>query len=72
MKLGPLKSAIRDGDAPKVLVRHVRTDGTEVQITWVAQKTPLLAELDRLFPEGRAQETHLHINQEGYLTHEAL
>lgn len=69
MKLGPLKAAIRDGDAPKVLVRHVLSDGTEVHINWAGQKTPLLAELDRLFPEGRGQETGLALTPEGFLTH---
>ena len=65
MKLGPLKQSIRDGDAPKCVVNH---DG--IHITWVGQKGPLIVELDRLYPEGKATETGLYINSEGYLSRE--
>lgn len=63
MKLGPLKSAIRDlPQAPKFKGRG--WDGTEFDFH--LQKTPLLAELDRLYPDRG--ETGYAINSEGYLT----
>ena len=65
MKLGALKQAIRDGDAPKCLVNY---DG--IHISWVGQKGPLIAELDRLFPEGKNQETGLYFDSQGYLGRE--
>lgn len=66
MKLGALKSAIRDlKGAPKIWVGVLGQP-----MTVDAQKTPLLAELDRLYPEGRAQETGLWLRDDGYLMRE--
>lgn len=63
MKLGALKTAIRELTvAPKVMMKlgdHV------IQID--AQKTPLLAQLDKTFPGGRTQETGLHVRDDGFL-----
>lgn len=66
MKLGALKAAIRDGDTPKIQVRLAG----DCILDAILQKTPLLAELDRLFPEGKATETHLWVNADGFLTKE--
>lgn len=67
MKLGPLKSAIRDlQQAPRALFRIHPDVVLEVHL----QKTPLLASLDTAFPNGRASETGLTINAEGFLTRE--
>jgi hypothetical protein len=66
MQLGKLKQAIRDMEGPpKVMINF---DG--LHITIHAQKTPLIAELDAKFTDGKSQETGLHFNQEGYLTRE--
>ncbi|MDH1266726.1 hypothetical protein N5C81_03735 [Rhizobium pusense] len=55
MKLGELRGAIRKTKgSPFTIV----TIGGEA-ITLVLQKTPLLEELDRLFPGGKAAETGL-------------
>lgn len=63
MKLGALKSAIKAHKGNPWL-----TASTPVgQITFVLQQTPLLAELDRLFPDGRAQKTGLRLTNAGQL-----
>lgn len=63
MKLGELNTAIRTfGGAVKV---RVAMDALEVSLD--VQKTSLLDELKRLFPDGRAQETGLFLRKDGYL-----
>lgn len=68
MKLGPLKAAIRElSEAPKMQINSIdRPDPFEV----VLQKTPLLAELDRHYPGGRAVETAWKLTEDGYLVRE--
>lgn len=65
MKLGPLKSAIRDLDtAPKLATANPPERGLILHL----QKTPLLAELDRLFGQyGRSHETNLKLTEDGFL-----
>jgi hypothetical protein len=67
MKLGALKSAIRDlKTAPKALVRF----GCDKRsLVLDLQKTPLLAELDKIFIGGRAEETGFEVTADGYLSH---
>jgi hypothetical protein len=65
MKLGALKTHIRSmTEAPKA---QMRFGGGQV-LTLTLQKTPLLAELDTVFPEGKAQETGLAFTHDGFLT----
>lgn len=67
MKLGALKSAIRDSKvAPKVLTDL--NDGRQLEI--VAQKGPLLSALDETFPGGKAVETGIVFSETGYLVEE--
>jgi hypothetical protein len=64
MKLGSLKAAIRDLKvAPKVVIGL-----GDAVVDIYAQKAPLLTELDRAFPGGKAVETGLQLDENGYLT----
>lgn len=68
MKLGALKTAIRESEvAPRL---EVLLDNGK-RLTVVAQKTPLLASLDELYPEGRSQETELWLREDGFLMRES-
>lgn len=67
MKLGALKTAIRELKiAPKALIRFGCDKRT---MTLDLQKTPLLAELDKVFTGGRSEETGMDITADGYLSH---
>jgi hypothetical protein len=67
MKLGALKSAIRDlTTAPQALVDL--PNGNQLHIH--AQKGPLLTSLDNAFPGGKAIETGLSLTEGGILVEE--
>jgi hypothetical protein len=66
MKLGALKSAIKEGGTPKIRVNLVGLHPVDLDI----QKGSLLAALDASFPEGRAQETGLYLQAAGFIDRE--
>lgn len=68
MKLGALKTTIRALTIPP---KAVMDFGDGVHLELCLQKTPLLTELDAVFTGGKAQETGLFINPEGYITRES-
>lgn len=66
MKLGTLKTAIRESNqAPRI-----RTEFLGQHVDLVLQKTPLLEELDRIYPDGRSQETGLWLREDGHIMKE--
>lgn len=73
MKLGALKSSIRAlANAPTVRIAYTDPATGEgfVLENLPVTKQGLLAELDRVFPGGKAVETHLFLNAEGGLHRE--
>lgn len=63
MKLGELRAAIRKTkETPFVNVYPF--PGTDKGFRFALQKTPLLAELERVYPGGKAVETDLEFNVE--------
>jgi len=70
MKISALNTAIRGlRGAPKVRFKiaaiHPTHAGQEMVLE--LQKTPLLAELKRMFPNGRSEETGITVDDDGFL-----
>lgn len=70
MKLGALKTTIREGSNPRIRFALYPPGREPVEVEVALQKGSILEQLDLAFPEGRAQETGLHINPDGFLTSE--